>query len=75
MNMKLLEVVTLSQDIYHGCSTMNTLWGYKFTPVNMTSCENRNVRKHREINNGKQYIILDMYSKLDCLENRKVTSS
>ena len=35
----------------------------------------RNVRKHREIKNGEKNIILDISSKLDCMENREFTYS
>ena len=41
----------------------------------MTSCGRRNVRKQREIKNGEKYIILDISSKLDCLDQREFTSS
>ena len=68
--MKLLSFVTPQPDIYHGCYTWKTFCEYKFTPVNMTSCERRNVRKHGEIKNRKKYIILEISYKLDCLDNR-----
>ena len=35
----------------------------------------RNVRKKREINNSENYIALDIYLRIDCLENREVVSS
>ena len=54
MNMKALEVVTPSPDMYHGLSTSNMLWEEKFTTVNMKMRGRHNVRKHREINNGDQ---------------------
>ena len=73
--MKSLAVVTPPPAIYHGCSTPKTLWEEKFTPVNMTSCGRRNVRKHRDINNDEKYIILDICYKLDCLYKMEVTSS
>ena len=41
----------------------------------MRICGNCNVRKEKEINNGEQYITLDIYLQLDCLENLEVTSS
>ena len=59
MNMKFLAVVTPPPAFYHGCSTRKTFWEEKFTPVNMTSYVRRNVRKHREIKNGEQNIILE----------------
>ena len=43
--------------------------------MNMTSCGRRNVSKHRDIKNGEKYIILDISSKLDCLDKRSVFSS
>ena len=52
--MKFLAVVTPSPAIYHGLSTWKKFWEEKFTPVNMTSCGRHNVRKHREIKNGKK---------------------
>ena len=73
--MTLLAVVTSPPAIYHGCSTWNNFWEEKFTPVNMKSCVRINVRKHKEINNGEKYIILDISSKLDFLDKREVTSS
>ena len=41
----------------------------------MTSCGICNVSKHREINNGEKYFILNISSKLDCMYKREVTSS
>ena len=41
----------------------------------MTHCGRKNVIKHREINNYEQYIALDIYLKLDCLDKREATSS
>ena len=61
--------------IYHGCSIQKKFWEDKSTLVNMTSGGSRNVRKHREINKGDQYIILDIYFNIDCLDKREVTSS
>ena len=75
MNIKLLAVVTPPLDIYLGWSTQKTFWEEKFTPMNMISCERRNIWKHRDIKNGEQYIILDISSKIDCMDKREVTSS
>ena len=74
MRKKVLGVITQPQDIYHGCSTQNTFWEEKFTPVNITSCGGCNVRKHSDIKNGYQYIILEIYPNLDCLDKRELTS-
>ena len=41
----------------------------------MTSCGRCNVRKHRDINNGEKYIILEIYYKIGFLDKREVTSS
>ena len=41
----------------------------------MKNCGRRNVRKHREIKNGEQYIIFDISSKIDFLDKRGFTSS
>ena len=43
--------------------------------MNMKNCGHVNVRKHREINNGKKYINLDIYLNFFILENMKITSS
>ena len=43
--------------------------------MKITSCVRRNVRKHREINIGDQYIIFNISSKLYFVENRGVASS
>ena len=71
MNMNYLSVVTPPPDIYHGFSTFNKLLEEKFTPVNITSCVRFNIRKHSDTKNDKQYIILDISSKLDCMDKRK----
>ena len=76
MNMKFLEIATPPPpDIYHGCSTRKMFWEEKFILTNMTSFGRRNIRKHREINNGDQYIILDTSSNLDFLYKSEVNSS
>ena len=41
----------------------------------MTSCGRRNARKRREIKNGEEFISLEIVFKIDCLDNREVTSS
>ena len=41
----------------------------------MISCGHLNVRKHKEIKNGEQYIALDISSEIGCLDKRKFTSS
>ena len=50
-------------------------WEDKFTPVNMKSCGRRNVRKHRDINNGEQYIALHISLDIDFPEKREVNFS
>ena len=75
MNIKFLTVLKPPPAIYHDFSTRKKFWEEKFTLVNMTSCGRLNVRKHREINNGEQYIILDIYSNIYCLYKRAFTSS
>ena len=42
--------------------------------MNITSCGRQNVRKQREIKNDEKYIILDIYSNLDCMDKIKFTS-
>ena len=73
--MEFLEFVTPPPAIYHGCSTRKKFWEEKSTPAIMTSCGRRNVGTYRDINNGEQYIVLDISFKLDCLEKVEVTSS
>ena len=72
--MNILEVVT-PLSIYHGCSTQKMLWGGYFTPVNMKNCGHLNVRKHREINNGENYISLYIYVYFGILYKMKIKSS
>ena len=66
MKMNSLAVVTPPPAIYYGFYAHKKLWEDNFTPVNMNFFGRRNVRKHRDIKNGEKYIILDIYSKLDC---------
>ena len=73
--MKLIAVVTPSPAIYHGFSTRKKFWENNFTQLNMKSCGGESVRKHRDIKNGEQYTILDIYSNLDFLNKMEVTSS
>ena len=85
--MKFLVVVT-PPSIYHGCSTRKTFWEEKFTGkqdlfeyVNMRNCGQRNVRKHKEINNSDERVTLNMYDifniseKFDDLDKMETTSS
>ena len=41
----------------------------------MRSCGRSNFRKYNEINNGEQYISMEIYLKLDCLDKRGFASS
>ena len=70
--MKPLEVVTPLY-IYHGFYTQKTFWEEIFTLENMKNCDRLNVRKHREIKNAEQYIVLDIYLKFGNLDKVKVT--
>ena len=72
--MKLLSVVT-PPAIYHGCPTQKTFWKENCTPVNMKSRRRHNVRKYIKIENGEQYIALDIYWNIYCMENREVNYS
>ena len=65
--MKLLSVVATPY-IYHGCSTQKTFWEGKFAPVNMKICGRRNVRKHRVIKDGENYITLEISLDVGSLE-------
>ena len=67
--MKFLAVVT-PPSIYYGFSNWNNLCKDKLTPVKTKICACRNVRKHKEIKNGEQYIALDMYLQNFFLEKR-----
>ena len=55
-------------------------WGEHFTlgdfkPVNMRNYGRHNVRKHREIKGGDNYIILDISLKFFSLDKMKITPS
>ena len=73
-NMNILEVVTPTS-IYHGFSTRKMFWEEKFILVNMKNCCCHNVRKHREIKKGKQYITFDLSLNFGNLDKMKITSS
>ena len=75
MSIQFLVDLTPSPDIYHGCCTRKTLWEEKFTLANITGCGRCSVRKHREINNGYQYISSYIYLELYCLDKSEVVSS
>ena len=64
-----------SSSVSDRLNTWTAFWEEKFTPVIMTSCGRRNVRKHTEIKNGEQYTDLDVYLNLYFLDKREVTSS
>ena len=68
--MKFLAVVTQKPDIYNGCSTRKTFLEEKFTLVKMASCGRCNVKKHKEIRNRDQYIVLDISSNIDFMDKR-----
>ena len=86
--MNFLVVVT-PPSIYHGCSTRKTFWEEKFTgkkrdlfeSVSMINCDQRNVRKHKEIKNSDECVTLNMYEilniseKFDDLDKMETTSS
>ena len=86
--MKFLVVVT-PRSIYNGCSTREMFWeenltGKKqdlFESVNMINCGQHNVRKHKEIKDSDERVILNMYEilniseKFDDLDKMETTSS
>ena len=72
--MKFLAVIKPPY-ICHVRYTQKTLWEEKFTPVNIISSGHSNVRKHKKIDKGEQYIALEIYFGLFCLYKRKVTYS
>ena len=74
MNMKLLAVITLLS-IYHGCSTRKMFWEKKYTLLNMESCDCHNIRKHRNIKDGENYITLDISLDFSSLDKMKIKSS
>ena len=43
--------------------------------MNMKHCGCHNVRKHRDINNGEQYIALEISLKFGYMEKMKILSS
>ena len=59
----------------NGCSTRKNFWEEKSTPVNMTSFGRQNVRKHKEIKNIEQFIVLRVSLNLDCMYTMEVTYS
>ena len=69
--MKLPSVLT-PPSIYHGCSTRKTFWDKIFTLVNMNNCGRWNVRKHRDINNGKKYTTLEIYLDFGIMDKIKI---
>ena len=69
-----LPVIVTPPSIYYGLSTRKSFWEDNFALVKMRSCWIHNVRKHKDINNGDQYISLDISYKLDYIDKRKVTS-
>ena len=70
----ILSVVT-PLSIYHGCSTWKTFWEGKFVQVNMKISGCCNVRKGRDINNGNQYAVLDIFLKFGAMDKMKSISS
>ena len=70
INMKFLVVTP--PYIYHGCSTRKTFWDEKFIgkkqdffePVNMINCGKRNFRKHIEIKDSEDLVILKAYENM-----------
>ena len=72
--MNLLEVVT-PLSIYHGLYTRKTFWKENFTQVNMKNCGHLNVRKHRGVKNGENYISLVVSLNFGGLKKMKITSS
>ena len=46
-----------------------------FLAVSMKNCGRHNVRKHKEIKGSDKYVTLDISSKVDSLENTRITSS
>ena len=72
--MKLPLVVTPLY-IYHACYTWERFWEEKFTQVNKEIFGNCNVRKHMKINNGEQYIVLDISLKFGDPDKIKIISS
>ena len=72
--MKLLAFVT-TLSIYHSWCTQKTFWEEKFIQVNMRNCGHHNVRKHRDIKNGDQYVVLGISLKFGDLDKIKIKSS
>ena len=70
-NIELLAVLTPLY-IYHGCSTGKMLWEETFTPMNMKNCRCYNIRKHREIKNGKHYVVLVISLKFGNMDKIKI---
>ena len=66
--MKFLSVVTPPY-IYHGWSTWKTFWEKKFKSVSIRKWGRQNIRENMYIKNGDQYIKLEIYLKLDYMDN------
>ena len=75
-----LLAFTTQPSIYHGCYTWKTFWEEnftigEFTPVNMKNYGRHNVRKYREIKDGKKYITLEIFLKFVSLDNMRIAYS
>ena len=73
MNLKLLAVLTQKPYVYDGGFTWKMFREDKFTLLSITRCGRRNIKKHKEINNDKKSVILDISYNLDCLDKGKST--
>ena len=60
MNLKILGVITKSPASNHACYAKKMFYEDKFTPDNMKMFGRQNFGKHREINNGEKYVILEI---------------
>ena len=73
MNLKLLAVLTQQPYVYDGGFTWKMFREDKFTLLSITRCGRRNIKTHKEINNDKKSVILDISYNLDCLDKGKST--
>ena len=73
MNLKLLAVLTQKPYVYDGGFTWKMFREDKFTLLSITRCGRRNIKTHKEINNDKKSVILDISYNLDCLDKGKST--
>ena len=72
--MKILSVVT-PPSIYYNCYTQKIFWEGNFTPMNIKNGGRYNVRRHRDIRDGDNYINLEIYLCFGSMDKMEITST